>query len=178
MPILTLLSLLQQQFTQLSHAVAKASYFHQQEDQGIDMTQVRPQFNFEIYGPVYLCVALIYLMRLRQFVRTVKIWTVKKKKYSKPARFACLVSKFGSRYNSTCVYLNKSVVQMKPFSRLPTLNFSSTRTAMVIAGGAVNFYDHVAHPLVLSAHTIIISAARKHGTIIIFNACGCGKVGH
>lgn len=67
---------------------------------------------------------------------------------------------------------------MKPFSRLPTLNFSSTRIAMVIAGGAVNFYDQVAHPLVLSAHTIIISATRKHGAIIIFNACGCGKVGH
>jgi hypothetical protein len=38
----TLLSF-QQQFTQLSHAVAKASYFHQQEDQGIDMTQVGRQ---------------------------------------------------------------------------------------------------------------------------------------
>jgi hypothetical protein len=50
---LTLLSLLQQQYTQLSHAVAKASFLHQQqEDQGIDMTQVSPK---NILAKIFSC---------------------------------------------------------------------------------------------------------------------------
>jgi hypothetical protein len=58
---MTLSFLLQQQFTQLSHAVAKASYFHQQEDQGIDMTQVSPKsIQIFAYG------ADLFLMRLQQ----------------------------------------------------------------------------------------------------------------